>query len=403
MKDMLIFASPSAKVSGEGVFASVSAKSAVEAAAGASIAGARALALVGADEAPGASEAVRAFALAGVCGGALIGAVGGGIPELPTVEDGGARLALLAEMSEALDMPLGVVLPEGFRVDAPIAGGEGQRCRKQPEKYVLTPDNAAALSRTLPERMKKAAAALSEAGFDVQPPSDASPACRADAPVREMCAGCPYRGAFYVVSKLWLRAASDAGCTRLGARAPLLALDAAMNAGSALPVLRGMLLALGERERANTVGVTDVAGLRRGGLDGLRELAADKKTAAVIVLDNSPGGADIEKELAAAGATEVTVPDPADVSSLENGLRAALSGDGVGVVVCRGTCARKTEPAEIKYTINADRCRGCGACTRLGCPAIDSGAGRRPRIDPAKCAGCSLCMNVCKCGAVRRM
>ena len=44
------------------------------------------------------------------------------------------------------------------------------------------------------------------------------------------------------------------------------------------------------------------------------------------------------------------------------------------------------------------RCRRCGACGRLGCPAI---SGRNPVIDAAKCAGCGMCASVCKCSAIR--
>ena len=45
-----------------------------------------------------------------------------------------------------------------------------------------------------------------------------------------------------------------------------------------------------------------------------------------------------------------------------------------------------------------NRCRPCGACPKLGCPAI---SGRSPVIDAEKCVGCGMCASVCKCSAIR--
>ncbi len=50
---------------------------------------------------------------------------------------------------------------------------------------------------------------------------------------------------------------------------------------------------------------------------------------------------------------------------------------------------------------NLKGCTACGACLRIGCPAIslDAGSGK-PRINPATCAGCGLCTTVCPSGAL---
>ena len=59
----------------------------------------------------------------------------------------------------------------------------------------------------------------------------------------EMCAGCPYRGAYYAASKLWLRTIGDGGCSLLGAKRPFLALDAAWGRGTAAAALAGFTAA----------------------------------------------------------------------------------------------------------------------------------------------------------------
>ncbi|MGL4370350.1 MAG: indolepyruvate ferredoxin oxidoreductase subunit alpha [Spirochaetota bacterium] len=53
--------------------------------------------------------------------------------------------------------------------------------------------------------------------------------------------------------------------------------------------------------------------------------------------------------------------------------------------------------------INAEKCRSCFACVRLGCPAIEAREkGKPPVIDRSLCAGCSLCQQVCTFNAVEQ-
>ncbi len=63
-----------------------------------------------------------------------------------------------------------------------------------------------------------------------------------------------------------------------------------------------------------------------------------------------------------------------------------------------GVCKRL-----IRYSIIADKCKGCTLCAR-NCPVnAISGKVREPHvIDVAKCVKCGVCMNNCKFGAIKR-
>ena len=57
---------------------------------------------------------------------------------------------------------------------------------------------------------------------------------------------------------------------------------------------------------------------------------------------------------------------------------------------------------DIKWTmvVDLDKCTGCGACTRIGCPAISKDADGKACIDPSLCNGCPQCAQYCMFDAI---
>ena len=50
--------------------------------------------------------------------------------------------------------------------------------------------------------------------------------------------------------------------------------------------------------------------------------------------------------------------------------------------------------------IAPSRCNRCGACLRLGCPAISDVGGEALVVDAGACTGCGACEPVCRAGAI---
>ena len=292
---------------------------AVYAALGASLAGARALAVLdNYAEVPGSR----------VTGGLVVAMPGAG--------EGYPSLAAAFAASEREDRP--VAIPLGAEYAAEQAVYLPPKYRKQPERFV-------------------------------------QPCAR-----EVMCPGCPYRAAFYLASKLWLRTIAGGGCSLLGAKRPFLALDAAWGRGTALAALSGFISAMPEARR-DTIAV---CGADEAGADGL-ELLAESGGVALLVG---------EQEIKTPRGVEAVELGAYDVNAMGSALKSALAGEGAALILCRGGCGRA---GEARYRVDANRCRRCGACGRLGCPAI---SGRSPVIDPAGCVGCGLCAAVCKCSAI---
>ncbi len=242
-------------------------------------------------------------------------------------------------------------------------------------------------------------------------------------PVRPpvMCAGCPHRGLFYTLAKKKLTVLGDIGCYTLGSAAPLNAIDSVLCMGASVSGLHGFNKAGGKETENKTVAVIGDSTFMHSGMTGLANIAYNGTNSTVIIVDNSITGMtghqqnpttgynikgdpatkiDLEALCHALGIRRVRVVDPYDLAATEAAITEEIAVDEPSVIISRRPCALlkyvKAKPALI---IDADKCKSCRACMKIGCPAISMKEGKA-YIDPTQCVGCGVCEQLCKFDAI---
>ncbi len=242
-------------------------------------------------------------------------------------------------------------------------------------------------------------------------------------PVRPpvMCAGCPHRGLFYCLSKLKVMVSGDIGCYTLGAAAPLCAVDTTVCMGASISGLHGFNKARGAEAEKNSVAVIGDSTFMHSGMTGLVNIAYNATNSTVIILDNSITGmtghqqnpttgknlkgdpaaaVNLEELCKAIGIKRVRVVDPYSLAETEAAIKEELAVEEPSVIISRRPCALlkyvKHKPA---LKVEADKCKGCKACMKLGCPAISMNDGKAV-IDHTQCVGCGICQEQCKFAAI---
>ena len=242
-----------------------------------------------------------------------------------------------------------------------------------------------------------------------------------DIPARPpvLCAGCPHRGIFYVLSKLKLNVLGDIGCYTLGAVTPLNAMDSVICMGASI----GMAVGFDKAEDGaykKTVAVIGDSTFIHSGITGLIDAVYNKARVTVIVVDNRTTGMtghqnhpatgktikneptyplSIEDVCKAVGVNRVRVVNPDDVASVESAVKEELVKEEVSVIIARKPCVLLTKKLYDAFTVNAEKCRNCKHCLKIGCPAIINGK-NGVSIDNSLCTECGLCQNICKFGAI---
>lgn len=231
-----------------------------------------------------------------------------------------------------------------------------------------------------------------------------------------MCAGCPHRSIFYILSKNKVTVLGDIGCYTLGAVAPLNSIDLALCMGASVSSIHGFNKALGKSSEGKTVAVIGDSTFMHSGMTGLANIAYNQSNSTVIILDNSitgmtghqqnptsgynikgdpAGKIDLEKLCTAMGIRRVRVVDPYDLDACNTAVKEELGADEPSVIISRRPCALlkyvKPKPA---LTIDVDKCKGCNACMKLGCPAI-SMKNKKAEVDASLCVGCGVCRQLC--------
>jgi len=242
-----------------------------------------------------------------------------------------------------------------------------------------------------------------------------------------LCAGCGHRGVFYVLNKLKATVTGDIGCYTLGAFPPLDAMDTTICMGASIGNAAGMKKA---GLKGRICAVLGDSTFFHSGMTGILSAFYNGTPVTTVVLDNritamtghqdNPGTGktlagdpapvteigDIAKAM---GYKKVVKVSADDLGELEKVLTDAMDGDEAALVIAYAPCriaAKLTK--EGLCEVDAAKCKACGACFKMGCPAMTRGAEIRPgafqmAIDPNQCAGCRQCGQVCKFGAIKRV
>ena len=260
-------------------------------------------------------------------------------------------------------------------------------------------------------------------------PEAKSAATDASLPTRPpvLCAGCGHRGVFYVLNKLGATVTGDIGCYTLGAFPPLNAMDTTICMGASIGNAAGMKKA---GLKGRICAVLGDSTFFHSGMTGILSALYNGTPVTTVVLDNritamtghqdNPGTGrtlagdpapvteigDIAKAM---GYKKVVKVSADDLGELEKVLKDAMDGEEGALVIAYAPCriaAKLTK--EGLCEVDADKCKACGACFKMGCPAMTRGKELRPDafqmvIDPNQCAGCKQCQQVCKFGAIKRV
>jgi len=242
-----------------------------------------------------------------------------------------------------------------------------------------------------------------------------------------LCSGCGHRGVFYVLHKLGAIVTGDIGCYTLGAFPPLNAMDSTICMGASIGNAAGMKKA---GLKGRICAVLGDSTFFHSGMTGILSAHYNGTPITTVVLDNritgmtghqeNPGSGkvlggdpapvtEINAIAKACGYKKVVTVSADDLAELEKVLADAMDGDEGALIIAYAPCriaAKLTK--EGLCEVDAAKCKACGACFKMGCPAMTRGAEVRPgffqmKIDPNLCAGCKQCSQVCKFGAIKRV
>lgn len=239
-----------------------------------------------------------------------------------------------------------------------------------------------------------------------------------------MCPGCPHRGVFMELNRAKAFVTGDIGCYTLGFMPPLSAMDTCVCMGASIGTATGISKVLSEEEQRKVVAVIGDSTFLHTGINGLMDMVYNKSTSTVIILDNritamtgrqenptsgytlddNPSfSVDIEQLCRAVGVQHITILDPYDIALTRKTIREEMARPEVSVIITTRPCMlvpRDNQERRMPLFVDHDKCTGCQACMKLGCPAITWDAeNKKSNIDKIICTGCKVCQQTCGFGA----
>ncbi|MBW6517166.1 MAG: indolepyruvate ferredoxin oxidoreductase subunit alpha [ANME-2 cluster archaeon] len=242
-----------------------------------------------------------------------------------------------------------------------------------------------------------------------------------------MCPGCPHRGSYYAMKKAFGKDAifpGDIGCYTLGVQ--MGTMDTCLCMGASITVSAGIYHAGETKPICCSIGDstflhTGIPGLLNAVYNGadITVTILDNRTTAMTGHQPNPGTGltvlgdatymvSLEGMARACGVELVLTTDPFDIPTSIDIFKQAKEHKGTSVVISKQECiitARRRGVRLAPFYVDRDECRGCKACIRFGCPAIEfdqpdvKGEKGHSRIGNL-CVGCGVCAQVCPFNAI---
>ncbi len=251
------------------------------------------------------------------------------------------------------------------------------------------------------------------------------------------CSGCPHRGFFYELGKKRKKivVAGDIGCYSLAVGEPYGMMDWLICMGAAYSTGHGAqrIFDINENENRRLVSIMGDSTFFHTGINSLLNTVYNGGKTINVILDNritgmtgqqdNPGSGyklqgqdtvigDIEGICRAIGIKHIRRVNPNDLQATKDTINWALELEEASVIITDWPCVlKKTYKGEdfdlykdmwqTKDIVLQDKCVGCKACLRSGCPSLVFNADKKKvSIDRNTCVGCDVCLQICPYDAI---
>ena len=268
-----------------------------------------------------------------------------------------------------------------------------------------------------------------------------------------LCAGCPHLGSYAALAKIIKKRGKeliivngDIGCYEQGGyglaaqvitptddatkkypvSSPYEILDTTYVMGSGIGQAMGERRALGDDTSKKVAAVAGDSTFFHSCLPEMANAALYDTDITFLVLDNSwtcmtghqpsprselnamgekIGKLDIAAVCQSMGIKSVKTVNAYNLDEASEAIDEAINFKGFSVVILTGECMiqviRREGARTPKTHVEKDKCIGCKACVRIGCPAsLFDPESKKAGIDPLLCVNCGICVQVCPVGAI---
>ena len=244
-----------------------------------------------------------------------------------------------------------------------------------------------------------------------------------------MCPGCPHRGVFYTLNQLKAYVTGDIGCYTLGFMPPLSAMDTCICMGASIGNAIGVVKVVPPEEKKKVVAVIGDSTFLHTGINGLIDMVYNDSPATLVILDNRITAMTGRQDNPASGFTlmdqpsnRIDIPDlcrvlgvrnvriinPFDLEMTRKALEEEMNRPEPSVIITDRPCVLVKRDGVFEkgplLTVFEEKCTGCRACLKIGCPAIiwkpEEGERGRAYIDDLLCTGCDVCRQLCRFDAI---